>query len=686
MVVGYSRSRGLLPFLMLLGVSLAARAQEAVLTPHDVARLNYVSQAVISPDGEHVAYTRIVPRIPGIDADGGAWSELHVVDVESGTSSAYVQKPNSVGALAWMPDGESITFLTRREGDATTSLYRIPLRGGEARKVVSLETSIAAYEVSADGKKIALVASEPTDPKVAAERRQGFTQEIYEEDFEARGVWIATLGDDGALVGEPRRLAIEGSVFEVAFDPSGDRLAATIAPTPLVDDSYMGKTIHVLSVADGKSIAHFAHRAKFGMFRWSPDGTKLAVISGADIHDPHAGRLFLGDATGGQLKPVDLEATYDFDEVDWIDADRLALRIARGARTTFAGVGLDGSMEWVGDRLPADFAATSFSFARESHATCMVVSRANHPPEVYFVGAGDEEPRRLTNVNPALDAKRFAKQDVFTYRARDGREIEGIFIHPLDREEGKRYPLIVVVHGGPEAHETHGWLTSYSRPGQVAAARGFAVFHPNYRGSTGRGLEYILSSQGDPAGKEFDDLVDGVKHLVAEGLVDEKKVGVTGGSYGGYASGWCATALSEHFAASVMFVGISNKISKVGTTDIPDEEFLVHARKRPWDDWQFFLERSPIYYADRCQTPLLILHGKDDPRVNVGQSRELYRHVKLRGKAPVRLVLYPGEGHGNRKAAARLDYNLRMLRWMEHYLKGEGGAPPPIAIDHAEAK
>src|SRR5690606_12470890 len=202
-------------------------------------------------------------------------------------------------------------------------------------------------------------------------------------------------------------------------------------------------------------------------------------------------------------------------------------------------------------------------------------------------------------------------------------------------------------HGGPESHYKNGWLTGYSSFGQLAAARGFAVFYPNYRGSTGRGVAFSKLSQGDPAGLEFDDLVDAVDHLIEIGLVDRDKVGVTGGSYGGYATAWLSTRYSDRFAAGVMFVGISNKISKVGTTDIPNEEFLVHARKRPWENWQFFLERSPIYYADDSTTPLLILHGEDDPRVDPGQSHELYRHLKLRGQAPVRLVLYPGEGHGN---------------------------------------
>ena len=134
-----------------------------------------------------------------------------------------------------------------------------------------------------------------------------------------------------------------------------------------------------------------------------------------------------------------------------------------------------------------------------------------------------------------------------------------------------------------------------------------------------------------------------------------------------------------------MSVGISNKISKVGTTDIAGRGVLRARLKRPWDDWQFFLERSPIYYADRGVTPLLILHGKEDTRVDPGQSREIYRHLKLRGAAPVRLVNYPGEGHGNRKAGARFDYNLRMLRWFDHFLKQGAEEPPGWPIDYGEA-
>lgn len=179
--------------------------------------------------------------------------------------------------------------------------------------------------------------------------------------------------------------------------------------------------------------------------------------------------------------------------------------------------------------------------------------------------------------------------------------------------------------------------------------------------------------------------MDGIDHLISIGLVDKSRVGITGGSYGGYASAWGATYYSDRYAASVMFVGISDNISKIGTTDIPEEMFLVHHRKRLWDDWNYFAERSPIRHIQKNRTPTLILHGKDDPRVHPSQSLEFHRHLKTLAQAPVRLVLYPGEGHGNRKAAARLDYSLRLMAWMEHYLQGPGGEPPPFELDYESA-
>ena len=485
----------------------------------------------------------------------------------------------------------------------------------------------------------------------------------------------------GGEAGEARRLDVPGSVDSVLWSPAGDRLAVTAAPTSLVDDHYMERRVKVVDPATGAVTAEIANPGKIGEIAWSPDGRTLAMVSAADLNDPLPGRLMVAPASGGAL--TDLLPGFEghVRAVEWRDPSTLLYLADQRVHSFVGSVGRDGSGQQV--VLPAgDEVWDAFALAADG-GLALVGESPQHPRELFrWSGAGDAE--RLTTVNPWLAGKRLAPQEVVTFAARDGLELDGILIRPLDAVAGKRYPLILTVHGGPESHHADGWMTSYSSPGQVAAARGFAVFYLNYRGSTGRGLAFSKLSQGDPAGKEFDDLVDGVDHLIGTGLVDEDKVGITGGSYGGYATAWGSTYYTQRFAAGVMFVGISDLVSKLGTSDIPYELYDVHARRWPWEDWTLMMQRSPLHYVEQARTPLLILGGTDDPRVHPSQSLALYRYLKILGNTPVRLVRYPGEHHGNRNAAARLDYNLRMMRWFEHYLTGPGGPPPAPQVDYAE--
>jgi dipeptidyl aminopeptidase/acylaminoacyl peptidase len=390
-------------------------------------------------------------------------------------------------------------------------------------------------------------------------------------------------------------------------------------------------------------------------------------------------------AAGGTPRDLLPGCRCDVTDLAWQNADTIVYVRQAGVGTSLETIQRDGlSPKTILASGPEIY--TGLSISRSGRALALVAHAPTHPAELYRMNQGDTTPRPMTNSNPWLSEVHLGRQEAVIYKARDGVELEGILIHPTAEQAGQRYPLILAVHGGPESHYANGWLTDYSSPGQMAAGRGFAVFYPNYRGSTGRGVDFSKMSRGDPAGKEFDDLVDGVDHLVNAGLVDRAKVGITGGSYGGYASAWGATYYSDRFAASVMFVGISDEISKQGSTDIPWEMYYVHFGYWPWDQmWMKTLERSPIYYAGQSHTPTLILGGTDDRRVPPGQSLELYRHLKLRGKAPVRLVRYPGEQHGNRRAASRLDYCLRMMQWMEHYLTGPGGAPPAFELSYEES-
>ncbi len=467
------------------------------------------------------------------------------------------------------------------------------------------------------------------------------------------------------------------------WSPDGTRIAAAFAPKPLIDHYYMYRRIRVLDAKTGELVQKINNPGKIDEIAWSPDGSMLAFLSGEDINDPSEGKLMVADVATGQFGEIMKDYLPSVIDIHWLNNDRIGFLAHNGCQCELGGVQVSGDRK-------RDISAIegivffSMSIAADQKQTSFLGETPNHPGEVYSSVNGFEKP--VTTVNPWLSNKKLAKQEVVTYKARDGQSVQGVLIHPLNEEPGKKYPLMLVVHGGPEAHVSNAWTTSYSRPGQIAAAQGYAVFFPNYRGSTGRGVAFAKDHQSDYGGKEFNDLLDGIDHLVKLGLVDRSKVGVTGGSYGGFASAWCATRHSEHFAAAVMFVGISNQISKSGTTDIPDEMFHVHARKRIWDDWEFFLKRSPIYYVQKAKTPILILHGKEDTRVHPSQSMELYRNLKILNQTPVRLVFYPGEGHGNRKAAARYDYSLRLMRWMNHYLKGKGGDPPPFEIDHGLPK
>jgi dipeptidyl aminopeptidase/acylaminoacyl peptidase len=672
------RTLAVFSFLIVLAAALCAQAND-VITPQRVASMRGVSSAVIAPDGKHVAYAVSVPREPWVEDDGAPWSELHVLDVASGTSQAFVAGKQNVSSIAWTPDGKGIGFLAKRGDDKHNCLYIVPIDGGEARRAAALDEPISAYSFARDGVRVALVANESKSAARKKSEEKGFKQEIYEEDWQAAKIWIAKLFETHE---KPVKLEFDGTAHAVQWSPVDDRLAITVTPTPLIDDEYMRIRCHVIDAATGKLLAHCDNPGKLGDIAWSPDGKWIAMVAGLDIHDPAAECLMLSPSAGGA--PVDVLPNYPgkIDAIGWMDAENIMYVASQGCSTVFERVQAKPGSTPKTIVQAGEPILTTVSLSADGQAAAFVGSTPLHPSEVFTMKHGDAAPTRRTNVNPWLDHARLAKQEVVGFKARDGLALEGLLLHPLDEQPGVRYPLILYVHGGPEAHEKNGWITGYSMPGQVSAARGFAVFHCNYRGSTGRGVAFSKSSQADPAGKEFDDLVDAVDHLIEIGLVDKAKVAVTGGSYGGYATAWLSTRYSDRFAAGVMFVGISDKISKMGTTDIPDEEYFVHQLHRPWEKWTFLLERSPIYYAAQCKTPLLILHGKDDPRVNPGQSRELYRHLKLHGQAPVRLVFYPGEGHGNRRADTRYDYNLRSLQWIEHYLTGPGGAMPPIELDY----
>ncbi len=674
--------RPLALFLAILGLLAATTPAQQGVTVHEACTLRSVSRAELSPDGGMIAYETSLPRDPRVE-DGGARRELRVMAVgDEAPGRLYLSE--SFSGWRWHPNGGGILFVARRSGDDVTSLYHLPIDGGEARRLFVPEGQIRDWDVSVDGEMIVYTAK--VEAETAPEVARGYDQVIFGTTEAEVALRVAQL--DGS---KDVRVELDGAPWGPAISPDGKTVAFWRSPTSSVDDSYMHKRLWVLDIAGLKASSLIDNPGKVGDLAWSPDSTRIAFISAIDKHDPKESTLMVADARTGSLKiltPEDFEGHVSSPSWHLVpgaggDSLQIFFLVDRGTisevmyqspeggemKHPAKTVAVEGE-----DREPVIWRSLAMTRTDRGFVYASVAESARHPRELYVQG------RRATFSNPETidseEGRKLGRQETIRYTARDGLEIEGVLIWPTDYQEGRRYPLICMIHGGPEAHYSDGWLTAYSMPGQVAAAKGYFVFHPNYRSSTGRGVAFSKAGQGRSAREEFDDIVDGVDHLIERGLVDGKKVGITGGSYGGYASAWGATYYSDRFAASVMFVGISEQLSKIFTTDIPDESFLVHWRMRPWGNWMKYLEASPIYYIERAKTPILILHGEQDPRVPVAQSIELYRALKMRGGVPTRLVLYPREQHGNRNAAARFDYGLRMMRWFDSYLMGKGEMPP----------
>jgi dipeptidyl aminopeptidase/acylaminoacyl peptidase len=652
-------------FFLLLPLTLL-NAQTRSLTPDDLFKIKNVNETIFSPDGKMIAYTLTVPR-PLNEEPGSNYSSLFVYNIEEKENVGLLANQVTVSSIQWDSESERIYFLAKLGEQKSNQIYYVDADGGSPKLVTNEISDVLAFKISPDGKNIAFIRLEEKSKGKQQMLSKGFDAEIYEEEFQHRNLYLMNLKDKTV-----KQLTTASSVFEFEWSPDSKNIAAAIADKNLVDDSYMFKRLYVIDTETALKYKLVDNPGKLTQFSFSPDGTKLAFVSASSVNDAVSGSLFFCEVPN--TKPFSQLRNYTegFEGsvimVKWKDENTVFFSSEEGVDITLREQKIDQKQS----RLIIDPGRVVFrNFDFINNMICFAGNTKSHPNELFLFNPETSEITKLTNHNNWLENVKLAKQEMIEYSAKDGLKIQGVLIYPLNYEQGKKYPLITYIHGGPEAAVQNGWETSYGSWGQFAAAKDYFVFMPNYRASSGRGVEFTMAGFGDLAGKEFEDVIDGIDFLIQKGFVDKNKVGIGGGSYGGYFSAWAATKYTDRFAASVVFVGISNQISKRNTTDIPYEDYYVH-----WGFWtheneQLVWERSPVRYAHQSKTPTLILHGKEDPRVHPSQSLELYRALKLHGKAPVRLVFYPGQGHGNSKNTSRYDFLVRTLEWFDYYLKSD---------------
>lgn len=665
-----------------LACPVAGTAAE-VFGPEDVMNLQVAVNARVSPDGKWIAYTVSVPR--GVnDKAGTAYSELHVVSTGTGTSRPFVTGKVNVGSVEWSPDGKVISFLMKRGEKAEAQVWTIPVDGGEASQATSAKNGVISYSWHPAGAQLAYTATEPDTKREKKLDDKGYGFVFFEENLKHRNLYLVNIKDYQAD-GDPVQLTENITVWSFDFNHDGSKIAAGASEKNLVDYRYVFQHIYMIDVAS-KEISRFSDNpGKLGGYAFSPDDRYVAYCGALTRRDHAVSQLYVKPVGGGETRNLtepDFKGHVEW--AGWKDNNTIVYLAGEGVENTLNTVrASDGKnrkvilhskntgMIFEAPHITNDFKHMAFT-----------ASSPEIPRDVYY-WTGKGKPKRLTTLNPWLAERKLGKREVVTYQARDGWEVEGLLNYPVDYDPAQKYPLIVFVHGGPESHYSNDWRTSYSNAAQVLNGRGYLVFFPNYRGSTGYGLAHIEKHYGDPAGVEFDDIADGIEYLVAKGIADPGRVGLGGGSYGGYAAAWFATYYTKYVRAVQMYVGISDLVSKRSTTDIPYEELFVHSIEKLENVWEKSLERSPIYYAGQSRTATLIIGGTSDTRVNPGQSIEFYRQLKMNDHPAVRLVQYPGEGHGNRKMPGRRDVLYRTLQWFDWYvkdLKPLDGEMPPLDI------
>jgi len=665
--------------LLALASTMNLKAQQT-LTPEQLLQLKSSRTTQLHPNGEQLIYTVYTPRTAN-EAPGGSHVEYRLADLNSRTSKPLFPEGLKGSAPLWSPDGETLAF--KMKADQTQQVFVIPSDGAEPIQVTKASNGVKSFKWNPNGKGFAYLSTTPKTAKEKELKKRGYDFIYYEENIKNDNLFLVEI-DENFKQTKERQLTKDVNIWDFTFDKKGEQLAYSSTALKLIDQRYMFRKIHIYDLKQMQLKHVVKNIGKLGNYAFSPDGTQLTYTGGFDINDHAVSQVYLVDISDGAISNLTPEKYKGhITWAEWKSNKEIVYLAHEGVYPKLFTITvknmkrqliLDSSTSGIIFSTPlltSDFKSFAFSGSTPTDISNIYT----------WDGKGALE--KLSDLNPDLSQTTFGQQEVISFEARDGLTIEGLLMKPVGYQKGEKYPLIVFVHGGPESHHSNGWLTGYSTPGQVMAANGYLVAYFNYRASTGYGVDFAMEGFQDPAGKEFDDLADGIEYLIKEKGADRERVGMAGGSYGGYASAWFATYYSEYVKAVGVFVGITNIISKKGTTDIAYEELLVHSGEPLEKQWDMNLKRSPVYHAHKSKTATLIYGGAADPRIHPAQSLELFRRMKMNDHPAVRLVQYPGEGHGNRKQVGRIDVLYRQLDWMDWYVKDLqplDGPMPPLDI------
>ena len=612
--------------LTLVGGALVPAAQTPSMAPRvaptvdQILSLKRAGAPEISPDGRTVAYT-----VRETNWDENTYdTQIWLADVTTGRLRQLTNAKKSSQSPAWSPDGTRLAFISDRTDKR--QLYLINPLGGEAEALTSLEEGVSSFAWAPDGKTIAYTA---TEPKSAAlkDREKTFGEfQIVEQDYRMTHLFVLDLATRATR-------ALTSGAFAVgafAWSPDGKTIAFDhrVNPSPASSGSA---DISLVTVADAAVRKLVTQDGPDSHPVWSPDGSRIAFESSmANPAHYYANSLIaIVPAAGGA--PIALSSAFDEDPsiVAWKPA---GIFFSASARTYSYLFRLDPNTKAVARVSVVDQTVNSAcSLSKDGEAVACLRADAKSMPEVY-VGT-----KRLTDLNAQTANWTTSTLEVVSWKSQDGATIEGVLHKPLTFDPTRKYPLLVVIHGGPTGVSRAVSFTSSTYPIDVWMAHGVLVLEPNYRGSAGYGEKFRALNVRNLGIGDAWDVLSGVDSLIAKGMVDPARVGAMGWSQGGYISAFLATHDAQRFKAISVGAGISDWMTYYVNTDIHPftRQYL---KATPWDDPEIYAKTSPITYVKQARTPTLIQHGATDQRVPLPNAFELYQGL-LDNHVPTKLII-----------------------------------------------
>jgi dipeptidyl aminopeptidase/acylaminoacyl peptidase len=665
------------------------------LTAEDFYRLRSINECAISPDGEHIVYS-----VLSVDEQKNKKkSNLWVCSIKNGNSEQFTVGNQVDSSPRWSPDGKKIAFLSNRDDEKQPQIYLIPFSGGEARPLTDIQGEFAGFKWSPTGDDIICqfrkkdqdaIERDEDDLKKELGIVSRRVQRVFYK-FDGRGF----LPDErwhiwkiNGKTGEITQLT-DGNIFDETFpnwSPDGRDIVflSNHAEDPDLDPDAIDVFIHSIDKGKNRKIPTPVGPKQDPVF--SPDG-KWIVYYGKEGRDNlwKNTSLWLVPADGKE-GAVNLTQEFDLDLSDTIindfpghlplspptwsaDSSLIYFSVSRHGKATLHSIKKEGGPESMETLIDQGGTLGSVTFDEEQSGIAYLHSSIQEPPEVMVYDLTENRSQKLSHVNQAvLEEIQFGEVEMVWFKGDEGNDLQGWIMKPPFYKEGTQYPAILEIHGGPRAQYGDIFMHEF----HYLAAQGYVVFFSNPRGGQGYGEDHSKAIWNNWGTVDYDDIMAWTEFVSQQPYVDSERLGITGGSYGGYMTNWII-GKTNRFQAAVTQRSVSNLISMYGSSDFNWAFQFEFGNQPPWENLENYWRQSPMKHIGNAQTPTLVIHSENDLRVSIEQGEQVFVALKMLG-VDTEMIRYPDEPHGLSRGGRtdrRIDRLNHILRWFNKYLQDD---------------